>query len=269
MSCTPSHIYWQTRDALPRRWYASVVVDRSEMDGGLPAINEKPSFVEGSWILRHTYSRSPLLQCCTSANCTLPDSTSCRTPIHCKPILLDAPHWALNNAKVNSSVVFWPIGGTNPAHSLRILLIRAGIETNPGPTSKPASGPPCEACGVRIRRKKSGELMSHFVCAEKGCKLVCHLQDQCSLITRASRIKIKWYCNSHRNPASPPHPRLEQRRPLTPSNELCPICHIKLKATPLQCTICNKKSHQAEGCSGHTCTLSRRQDQPENVILAQ
>ena len=189
-------------------------------------------------------------QRCASAKCTSPNSTGRRTSNHCKPTLLDARVETQHKAKSFPTVVFWPIGGTNPAHSLRILLIRAGIETNPGPPHKQASGPPCEACGAKIRYTKSGKLTSHFVCAEKGCTVACHLHDPCSLIPRASRIKIKWYCNNHRTPVSPSHPNLQQRRPLTPCNELCPICHIKLKANPLQCTICNRKIHQAEACSG-------------------
>ena len=100
-------------------------------------------------------------------------------------------------------VVFLATGGTNPAHSLRILLLRAGIEPNPGPPRKSDSTPPCETCGDTIRKG-----VSRFRCAAPGCDKACHLQPVCSYISRATAMKKKWHCTEHRSPSSPDRPSL-------------------------------------------------------------
>ena len=159
------------------------------------------------------------------------------------------PHRALNfniNQSTIPNVVFWSIGGTNPAHSLRILLIRAGVETNPGPPRKSDSSPPCEFCEVTIR---SG--VSRFVCAAPGCDTACHLKPECSLISRALQWTKKWFCTQHRPLASPDRPSLPppQRRILSASsNVLCPTCNDKLMPNPIQCISCRKFHHQK--CTG-------------------
>ena len=143
-------------------------------------------------------------------------------------------------------VVFLATGGTNPAHSLRILLLRAGIEPNPGPPRKSDSTPPCETCGDTIRKG-----VSRFRCAAPGCDKACHLQPVCSYISRATAMKKKWHCTEHRSPSSPDRPSLpvQVRRTIAASsNELCPICLLKLKQNPIQCTSCLKFFHQDKAC---------------------
>ena len=51
--------------------------------------------------------------------------------------------------------IFCAIGGRNPAHSLRFLLLRAGIESNPGP---------CDHFGDEVKTQ-------HLTCSQ--CNAVC------------------------------------------------------------------------------------------------
>ena len=88
-----------------------------------------------------------------------------------------------HNITRNSPTVFCACGGTNPAHSLRILLLRAGIESNPGP--------PCDTCGALAD--------IHLTCAADGCNKVCHKRPGCSRITDAFET---WLCQAH-NPTAP------------------------------------------------------------------
>lgn len=66
-------------------------------------------------------------------------------------------------------------------------------------------------------------------------------------------MKKKWHCTEHRSPSSPDRPSLpvQVRRTIAASsNELCPICLLKLKQNPIQCTSCLKFFHQDKACSG-------------------
>ena len=134
--------------------------------------------------------------------------------------------------KISPRGVFLATGGTNPAHSLRILLLRAGIEPNPGPPRKSDSSPPCETCHGTIKKG-----VSRFRCAALGCDKACHLKPDCSYITRAAAMKKNWHCTEHRTPSSPDRPSLpiqDRRIIAASSNELCPACQDKLKNNPIQ-----------------------------------
>ena len=130
---------------------------------------------------------------------------------------------------------FWAIGGTNPAHSLRILLLRAGIESNPGPER-------CDWCLGTIR-----ERVSHLKCAIKGCDSVCHKHKPCSQIERSALGTTKWMCSSHNPNQVPqihPTPAIAQASPAAK----CPTCKSNLRKNPIFCKVCNKGFHQ--DCSG-------------------
>ena len=91
--------------------------------------------------------------------------------------------------------VFLATGETNPAPSLRFLLLMAGIEPNPGPPRKLDSIPPCETSHGTI---KKGVL--RFRCAALGCEKACHLKPDCSFITRGAAMKKNWHCTEHGTP---------------------------------------------------------------------
>ena len=115
----------------------------------------------------------------------------------------------------NRSAVFCANGGTNPAHSLRILLLRAGIESNPGP--------PCETCGVSVKTQ-------HLDC-RMGCGNVCHKRPGCSRIKRDALDSTTWLCTEHNpNPTQTALP--------------CEACGVDIRAKAKH-LICN----EAEGCS--------------------
>ena len=148
--------------------------------------------------------------------------------------------------------VFCAAEGTNPAHSLRILLLRAGIESNPGPTSGRAAGKPCDTCEVKIKKApgRPEEDASHFKCADE-CGSVCHMKQECSHIPRGEWGVTPWRCPTHRPSSSPPVQQHQNRSaPPQPVNERCPACNKPQKKNPIVCTICHLSYHQAERCSG-------------------
>ena len=183
-----------------------IVDGRSPRSDGLPASHEEPSPVERTWFFRHFHNVElrgtdvSLQKHCNQLH--HPDSRP--AALHRCANSPRRPHRELNYIL---QVVFWKIGGTNPSHSLRILLIRAGIETNPGPPIKAVSRPPCEACGTKIKGNAS-----RFQCTMRECDKACHIKPECSLINRAAQLKTKWYCADHRSPASPDRHTPIQRR---------------------------------------------------------
>ena len=91
---------------------------------------------------------------------------------------------------------------TSPACLIRLLLIRAGVEQNPGPWF-------CSLC--------SKKLTSYSVQCSK-CNNWLHIK--CSGITSKQRAKLKtWFgpcCTSHQPPARPPNPSTSPPPPNTP-----------------------------------------------------
>ena len=119
---------------------------------------------------------------------------------------------------------FCACGGTNPAHSLRILLLRAGIESNPGP--------PCDTCGANAE--------AQLTCAAEGCNKVCHKRPGCSRISDALE-SATWLCQVH-NPIAPPEA------------QACDSCGtaIPAKAKRLVCNFaegCSRVCHKKPECS--------------------
>ena len=193
---------------------------------------------------QHHVSTSLQHLCQTAAHC------SQRCTMHSMHLNPTTPTHQLNpNTTINPTstiaVVFWASEGTNPAHSLRILLIRAGIETNPGPPLKSSGGYTCESCGNTVNRGPP-----HFKCAKK-CGKTCHIKTECSGISRANRNGASWLCSEHKptSHASSP-PSLPQPLPpqATPHNVTCPQCSTNLQKSPMICTRCNSGYHQA--CCG-------------------
>ena len=151
--------------------------------------------------------------------------------------------------------VFCATEGTSPAHSLRLLLLMAGIESNPGPIAERAAGKPCDACGGKIRKApgKPEEDASHFKCADSQCGSVCHVKTDCSAIPRAQWFRTEWFCRSHNPSSSLSHNQsLPAQPPIpTPPASRCAKCGNGRMSNPVVCTQCNGAYHQARICSGH------------------
>ena len=98
--------------------------------------------------------------------------------------------------------------GMSPVHSLRFLLLLAGVERNPGPTR-------CESCRKPVQA-------SHVACSHNTCAKVSHLQFKCSGL-KGSDPRVTWLCSEHRH--DPTHP--------PPTAPLCTL-------PPLKCNRCNK-----------------------------
>ena len=150
-----------------------------------------------------------------------------------------------NIPKHQPHIVFWAIGGSNPAHSLRILLIRAGIEQNPGPTN-------CDFCKRTMRDITK---TSHLKCTQQGCNRVCHKQKSCSQLARAALGTAKWFCSSHNSvqadpPAQDTNEQEETNNNNTPDKCSHPSCKSNLKQNPIVCTECGGGFHQRFECSG-------------------
>ena len=145
--------------------------------------------------------------------------------------------------------VFWEFGGTNPAHSLRFLLLRAGIEPNPGPS--------CDWCDKPFRGDKCNKPAPRFHCGTAGCDKVCHKKEECSQFGRKARKTSQWFCSSHsRVPVIRTAPETAQPVQSIDTNktpkEKCsnPGCKKNLKQNPLVCTVCSQKFCQKSFCSG-------------------
>ena len=150
--------------------------------------------------------------------------------------------------------VFCATEGTSPAHSLRLLLLMAGIESNPGPIAERAAGKPCDACGGKIRKApgKPEEDASHFKCADAHCGSVCHTQTVCSATPRAQWSSTVWYCRTH-NPSSSLGDNQRLPAPTqssTPPASKCAKCGNGRMPNPIVCVQCNGAFHQATICSG-------------------
>ena len=138
--------------------------------------------------------------------------------------------------------------GLNPAHSMRFLLILAGIETNPGPAAS------CDECHKRIRRDQP-----HLACPVPDCLAICHKKKPCSYMTRKeTEDGGEWKCRMH-DPGKPT--RVTPSQCQQPSPVPCPACMVPLKESPFECTTCKRQFHQT--CSGITNRyerLKRRSD---------
>ena len=201
-----------------------------EKDVGLPASHEDlPP--------RGQIQDLPPYQLFSSPNVIFLDAQCSNSCVNCLPVSQRRPQRPTTEQdRWNSrSHTVWAIGGTSQAHSLQILLLRAGIESNPGPGR-------CDWCLGTIR-----ERVSHLKCAIKGCDSVCHKHKPCSQIERSALGTTKWMCSSHNPNQIPqihPSPAIAQASPAAK----CPTCKSNLRKNPIFCTVCNKGSHQ--DCSG-------------------
>ena len=97
------------------------------------------------------------------------------------------------------------IKGLSPAHSLRFLLILAGIERNPGPSM-------CDSCGKPVRA-------AHVKCSSTDCDSTSHKQRKCSGLGRGIHL---WLCAAHRpTPVAQPtvaQPTVTQTTVTQPTN---------------------------------------------------
>ena len=76
---------------------------------------------------------------------------------------------------------------SNPEHSLRFLLIIAGVETNSGPR------PRCDHCEKSIRLHNP-----YLTCRVRGCAKVCHTIEGCSGFKQHDASKYtSWKCYTH------------------------------------------------------------------------
>ena len=190
---------------------------------------EEPSPVDTSWTFRHT--------------------DQLHNPVNPTRLLpIRACKWTSYRS------VFCATEGTSPAHSLRLLLLMAGIESNPGPIAERAAGKPCDACGGKIRKApgKPEEDASHFKCADAHCGSVCHTQTVCSATPRAQWSSTVWYCRTH-NPSSSLGDNQRLPAPTqssTPPASKCAKCGNGRMPNPIVCVQCNGAFHQATICSG-------------------
>lgn len=139
-------------------------------------------------------------------------------------------------------------GQLQSAKLVRTLLIIAGdIENNPGS--------PCNGCSKPIRANQS-----HLTCLQ--CNAVSHKQEKCSGLSRKEQDKGEWTCIEcitgrcqvsviiHPTHPSPPHSVSAEDK--INGNNKCDKCEnlIRMNNPHLTCTVCNKKFHKQQRCSG-------------------
>ena len=188
----------------------------------------------------------------------------------CRQRRADPHHTFLQCCSLHSTasrpqhVVFWIPRGTNPAHSLRILLIRAGIETNPGPPVREQCSSICEACHTKIRSKAS-----RFVCSTQGCTKATHLKTACSLFPRAKWATTEWRGKDHQDPAYPNRQQIHQQTPTLPpptsTTEVCPKCNKRPRSRPMTCNSCQRPFCQS--CCDITNRYKREKARPTWICL--
>ena len=131
------------------------------------------------------------------------------------------------------------------ADLLRTLLLRAGIESNPGP---------CDSCG-KIPSKP-------FRCKADDCEKVTHRMQECSGLNRDGQRAGEWFCNIHQpDCTNDPNSAALQPNRTGPTYGKCDSCNKYVQKNHLKCdtadckAVCHKKTdcsggHNYKACSG-------------------